>query len=140
MRMPAVFVTALSALLLVYADLQSWSVIAVVGLVCLGSTAASLAVEKYSAYASGLVAASLIICDALSRHYETSVSSLHDSATLGDLSYAVCLFATAGWIGGWLLRRKHEMPRKMEVFDPPRATFIISPALSRRRLPRASNQ
>jgi len=140
MRMPAVFVTALSALLLVYADLQSWSVIAVVGLACLGSAAASLAVEKYSAYASGLVCVSLILCDALSRHYETSVSSLHDSVTLGDLSYAVSVFTIAGWIGGWLLRRKHGIPQKMEVFDPPRTTFMISPAFSRRRLPRASNQ
>lgn len=138
--MPAVFITALSALLLVYADLQSWPVVAIVGLACVGSAAASLAMKNHSAYASGLVAASLIICDALSRHYEATVSSLHDSVTLGDLTYSVCLFAVAGWIGGWMLRRKHEMPTKMEVYDPPRRTFVISPALSRRRLPRASNQ
>ena len=138
--MPAIFVTALSALLLVYADLQSWPAVALIGLACLGSAAASLAVEKYSAYASGLVAVSLIVCDALSRHYESSVSSLHESVTLGDLSYAVCLFAAGGWVGGWLLRRKHGMPKKMELFDPPRTTFVISPAFSRRRMPRASNQ
>ncbi len=140
MRMPAVFVTVLSAVLVVYADLQGWPVVAVIGLVFVGSGAASLAVEKYSSYASGLVTASLIVCDALSRHYETSASSLHQSVTLGDLSYAACLFAVGGWIGGWLLRRKHEMPKRMEIYDPPRATFAISPAFSRRRLPRASNQ
>jgi hypothetical protein len=138
--MPAIFITALSTLLVVYADLQSWSLVAVVGLACVGSAAASLAVEKYSAYASGLVASSLIVCDAFSRHYETALSALHNSATLGDFSYAVCLFATAGWIGGWFMRRKHVMPKKMEIFDASRATFGISPALSRRRLPRASNQ
>ncbi len=140
MRMPAVFATALSALLLVYADLQSWSVVAIIGLVCVGSAAASLMVETYSAFASGLVAASLIICDALSRHYETTVCPLHDSVTLGDLSYAACLFAVGGWIGGWLLRRKHELPKKMEVYDSKRVTFAISPALSRRRLHRPMDQ
>ncbi|MGE5114614.1 MAG: hypothetical protein ACM3JB_27450 [Acidobacteriaceae bacterium] len=138
--MPGIFLTVLSAILLVYADLQSWPVVALVAVVCVGSTAASLALEKYSAYASGLVAGSLIVCDALSRHYETSVSSLHDSVTLGDLSYAVCLFAIAGWVAGWLLRRKHVMPKKMEIIDSPRATFVISPAFSRRRIPRPSNQ
>lgn len=140
MRMPAIFVTALSAVLLVYADLQSWSVIAVVGLACAGGVAVNLSVEKHSAYATGLVAASLIVCDAISRHYEPAVSSLHNSVTLGDFSYAVCLFVTAGWIAGWFMRRKHVMPKKMEIFDPPRATFVISPALSRRRMPRAGNQ
>lgn len=139
MRMPAVFVTALSALLLVYADLQSWSAVAIVALVCLGSAAVSLAVEKHSQYASALVAGSLIVCDALSRHYETAASSLHSSVTFGDFVYPICLFTTIGWIMGWFLRRKHVMPGKMEIYDPPRAKFIISPAFARKSVPRAAS-
>ncbi len=132
MRLPAVFVTALATALLVYADLQGWPVLAIVGLVCAASAAVGLAVDKYSGYVSGFVAMSVIVCDAVSRHYEAGVSLLHNSVTLGDFSYAVCLFAVGGWIGGWLLRRKHVMPGKMQVFDPPPAAFMISPALSRR--------
>ena len=138
MRMPAVFITALSAVLVVYADLESWPAFAIVGVVCVASAAVSLSAEKYSQYASGLVATSLIVCDALLRHYETSASSLHDSVLLGDFSYAICLFATGGWIGGWLLRRKHVVQGKVQIFDAPRQTCVISPAFARR--PRASNQ
>jgi hypothetical protein len=138
MRMPAVFITALSAVLLVYADLQSWPAFAIIGLVCVASSAVSLAAEKYSPYASGFVATSLIMCDALSRHYETSASSLHNAVLLGDFSYAICLFAIGGWCGGWLLRRKHVVQGKMEIFDAPRRTCVISPAFARRT--RASNQ
>ncbi|MDT8070161.1 MAG: hypothetical protein ROO76_18500 [Terriglobia bacterium] len=137
--MPSVFVTALSALLLVYADLQSWSAVAIVGLVCLGSAAASLAVEKHSHYASALVAGSLIICDALSRHYETAASSLHSSVAFGDFVYPICLFATIGWTIGWFVRRKHVMPEKMEIYEPPRTNFVISPAFAPKSAPRRAN-
>jgi hypothetical protein len=136
MGMRAVFITALSAVLLVYADMESWPAFAIIFLVCLASAAVSLAAEKYSAYASGFVAMSLIVCDALLRHYEATASSLHNSVLLGDMGYAICLFATGGWIGGWFLRRKHVVQGKMEIFDAPRRTCVISPVFARR--PRAS--
>lgn len=140
MRMPAVFVTVLSALLLVYADLQSWSAIAIVALVCLASTAVSLAAEKHSQYASAAVAGALILCDALARHYEGAASSLHASVEFGDFVYPVCLFATIGWTIAWFLRRKHMMPGKMKIYDPPRTNFAISPAFARRPAPRSLEQ
>lgn len=139
MRMPAVFVTVLSALLLVYADLQSWSAIAIVAMVCVGSMAVGLAAEKHSQYASAVVAVTVMACDALARHYESTASSLHTSVEFGDFVYPVCLFATIGWIIAWFLRRKHVMPGKMEVYDPPLAKFAVSPAFARRPAPRTSD-
>ncbi len=140
MRMRAMFVTTLSAFLLVYADLRGWSSLAIVGTVCIASAAVSLSDGKWSPYATGLVVALLITCDALSRYNESEPSMLHNSVTLGDLSYAICVFAILGWIGGRMLRTRHVTESRTKILQPPLRPYVISPVFIRRRLPRVSNQ
>jgi hypothetical protein len=141
MGMRAAFVTALSAVLLIYADLLDWPAYAIVGLVFVSAALVALSAKKYSQWAAGLVVSCLLACDAFSRSGQTELSALHSSVSLGDLAYASCVFAIIGWVCGYFVRAKHALPEgKMQIYNPPPTAFVISPALNRRRLPRASHQ
>lgn len=139
--MRAAFVTALSAVLLIYADLLDWPAYAIVGLVFVSAALVALSAKKHSQWAAGFVTISFLACDAFSRSGQSELNALHSSITLGDLAYASCLFAVIGWICGYFVRVKYALPEgKMQIYNPPPPSFVISPALTRRPLRRASNQ
>jgi hypothetical protein len=139
--MSAVFLTAISALLLIYADLGGWPALAILGLVCATTAAVTLPTEKYGPWLAGSLAAVLISCDAATRYNQAQLSALHNSVTFGDFTYATCIFATIGWASGRILRNKHVVKcGRMEIVDAQRPTLVVSPVFVRRKPSRAINQ
>lgn len=138
MGMPALYVTVLSAIVLACAEFQDWTGFSILGTVFLASVAIAYTAKKYSMWATSSVVGFLALVDGCGRWLSDAPSSLHNSMTFADLVYAALLFATAGWIGGWMLRGPQENPENTPMARPePEAVLMRSPfaapARSRRR-------
>lgn len=112
MGMPAFYVTALTALILVYADIQDWSMLAILGVVFVAGAAIAYSAKKYSYWATMSVVVTLILADAIGRSISTT-SELHTSVGLADLGYTAFLVACVGWVGGYMMRSGDTEPKKV---------------------------
>ena len=140
MGMPALYLTALSAVLLAYADFQEWNAFLLLGMACLAGAAIALAAKKHSHWATLSAVAALVLSDAFIRSSSTDLGPLHSSVSLGDFGYAAFIFATIGWIGGRLLRTHHSGADKfpMAKAEPQNAfmqtsAIFVAPSRTRRR-------
>jgi heme A synthase len=104
MGMPAFYITALTALILAYGDVQDWSAFAILGIALAAGAAIAFTAKKHSYWATVSVVAVLIASDAIGRGMNDVPSSLHSSIGLSDLGYSTFLLASVGWLGGWLMR------------------------------------
>jgi hypothetical protein len=104
MGMPAFYITALTALVLAYGDIQDWSAFAILGIALAAGAAIAFTAKKHSYLATVSVVAVLIVSDAISRSMNDIPGSLHSSIGLSDLGYSAFLLASVGWLGGWLMR------------------------------------
>jgi lysylphosphatidylglycerol synthetase-like protein (DUF2156 family) len=139
MGMPALYITALSAVVLAYADFQDWSALAILGLMLAAGAAIAFAAKKHSLWATASVAATLVVADAISRGLSETPSNLHSSVSFGDLGYAAFVVGAVGWLGGWLMRGRENNEHNIRMIQPepqpatvPNSLFV-SPARSRRR-------
>ncbi len=111
MGMPAFYVTALTALVLAYADFQDWSMLAILGVVFVAGAAIAFSAKKYSYWATLSVVVTLVIADAAGRGTGAAASDLHTSVGLVDLGYTAFLVASVGWIGGYMMRGRESETR-----------------------------
>ncbi len=139
MGMPALYLTALSAVLLAYAEFQEWNAFLILGMVCVAGVAIALAAKKHSHWATLSAVGALVLSDAFIRYSSTDLGPLHSSVSLGDFGYAAFIFATIGWIGGRLLRTHHDAGDKLPMAkDDSRnallqTSAIFVPSRARRR-------
>jgi len=112
MGMPAFYVTALTALVLAYGDIQDWSMLAILGVVFVAGAAIAYSAKKYSYWATLSVVVTLIIADAIGRSMSSTPSELHASVGLADLGYSAFLVACVGWVGGYMMRSGEIEPKK----------------------------
>lgn len=139
MGMPAFYMTALTALVLAYAEFQDWSNFAILGVLLVAGAAIAFSAKKHSYWATVSVVAVLVAVDATGRSMNEVPSSLHASVGLGDLGYSALLAASAGWLGGWLMRGREsseDAPRMIrpepQLMTAPRGPFA-APDRGRRR-------
>ena len=104
MGMPAFYITALTALVLAYADFSDWSALAILGIALTAGAAIAFSAKKHSYWATVSVVAVLVAADAIGRGMSDVPTSLHSSIGLSDLGYSAFLVASVGWLGGWLMR------------------------------------
>jgi hypothetical protein len=139
MGMPALYVTALSAVVLAYADFQDWSAFAILGAVLLASAAIALSVKKHSMWATISVVATLIVADGVGRRLSATPSNLHSSVSFGDFGYAAFVVAAVGWVGGWMMRGRENDENNIRMAQsepqPVSATssLFVSPTRNRRK-------
>lgn len=115
MGMPAFYVTALTALVLAYADIQDWTMLAILGVAFVAGATIAYSAKKYSYWATLSTVITLIVADAVSRSMSTAASELHSSVGLADLGYAAFLVASVGWIGGYMMRGREVEPQKAQA-------------------------
>ena len=113
MGMPAFYVTALPARVLAYADIQDWSMLAILAVVFVASAAIAYSAKKYSYWATLSIVVALVIADGLGRSMSAAASELHTSVGLVDLGYTAFLVACVGWIGGYMMRGSESDPKKV---------------------------
>ena len=104
MGMPAFYVTALTALVLAYADIQDWTMVSILAVVFVAGAAIAYSAKKYSYWATLSVVVTLVLADAVGRNMSAATSDLHASVGLADLGYTAFLVASVGWIGGYMMR------------------------------------
>jgi len=138
--MPAFYITALTALVLAYADFSDWSAFAILGIALAAGAAIAFSAKKHSYWATVSVVAVLIVADAIGRSMSDVPTSLHSSIGLSDLGYSVFLLASVGWLGGWLMcgRESSEDAPPMAIQPEPRSIAtsknpFAAPDRSRRR-------
>lgn len=133
MGMPAFYVTALTALILAYADFQDWGMVAMLGIAFLAGSAIAFSAKKYSYWATLALVLSVVVSDAVGRSMGTTPNDMHSSVGLWDLSYSTFLVASVGWVGGYMMRGRESDPQQVPMLEPePEA------ALATRRSPFAA--
>jgi hypothetical protein len=115
MGMPAFYITALTSLILVFAEFQDWSMLAIMGVLFLAGTGIAYSAKKYSYWATLSLIVGLVIIDAISRNMGGTPTELHTNVSVADLGYTGFLVASVGWIGGWMMRGRESDPQKVPM-------------------------
>lgn len=137
MGMPAFYITALTTLILVFAEFQDWSMLAIMGVLFLAGAGIAFAAKKYSYWATLSLIVSLVIIDALSRNMGGTPTDLHANVGVADLGYTGFLVASVGWIGGYMMRSRESDPQSVPMLtqepEPARSRSPFAAPERRRR-------